>query len=83
MYIYMFCISYVISYIMYVHMLCCVYIYMCILYIRPLVPLALDAEEKTLESIYEQWQPVSFELKPWKAGCQDGAAATKREYMYE
>ncbi|CAE7543696.1 DNAH7 [Symbiodinium sp. CCMP2456] len=22
--------------------------------------------EKTLESIYEQWQPVNFELKPWK-----------------
>lgn len=22
--------------------------------------------EKTLESIYEQWQPVAFELKPWK-----------------
>lgn len=24
-------------------------------------------QEKTLESIYEQWQPVAFELKPWKA----------------
>ena len=23
-------------------------------------------QEKTLESIYEQWQPVNFELKPWK-----------------
>lgn len=23
-------------------------------------------EEKTLESIYEQWQPVNFELKAWK-----------------
>lgn len=25
-------------------------------------------QEKTLESIYEQWQPVNFELKAWKVG---------------
>ena len=27
---------------------------------------APSPQEKTLESIYEQWQPVNFELKPWK-----------------